>query len=163
MLGLQYTQPGGIRALTGKWKLKGPNQKEEASETIEGSGGKALTEAREGNTFTYGNSEHSISSVDDDNTITLTSAWGGPSGANAEVYVSGLKPDAVVSQGGMPDGSAGCAAGATGAAPGAAGVISCSAKPFYKSPYFIAFAVLAGLGITYFVIRRSRRGKKGRS
>ncbi len=92
--GLQYTQPGGIRALTGRWDLTGPGQSDEASDQITGSGGNAMAETRQGNTFTYGDSEHTVKEVPDDNTIVLTSPWGGPSGKGVEVYVSGQLPAA---------------------------------------------------------------------
>ena len=146
MLGLQYTQPGGIRALTGKWDLIGPSQKDEASDTVKGSGGKAKSEVKPGNTFTYGDSEHTISSVDDDNTFTLTSPWGGPTGKGVEVYISGLKPESEM----------------TPAEAKAAGVqlpgVASTLRPFYKSPIFIILMIGAGLALTYYLVRR----KKGR-
>lgn len=138
MLGLQYTQPGGIRALSGKWDLIGPGQKEaEASEAVTGTGGKAMSELKPGNTFTYGESEHTIASVDDDNSFSLTSPWGGPSGKGVEVYVSGIKPEAAMT-------------------PEEAAAASGAARPFYKSPLFI-IAVIAGLALTYYFIRRRKK------
>ncbi len=138
MLGLQYTQPGGIRALSGKWDLIGPGQKEDASEAVTGTGGKAISELKPGNTFTYGESEHTIASVDDDNSFSLTSPWGGPSGKGVEVYVSGIKPEAAMT----PEEAAAAAGGA--------------ARPFYKSPLFI-IAVIAGLALTFYFIRRRKK------
>lgn len=148
MLGLQYTQPGGIRALTGKWDVLGPGQADDASDTWTGNGGAALKEARVGNTVTYGESEHTISDVPDDNTIVLTSPWGGPSGKGVQVYLSGLLPQ---DAGGPPELDA--------AGKPKASLVSSSgaATPIWKNPIIIV-AILAVAGLaTYLILIRKKK------
>jgi hypothetical protein len=141
MLGLQYTQPGGIRTLSGKWNLTGKSRtgkEQDPSDQVTGTGGKALTELRAGNTFTAGNLEYAVASVESDNAFTITAPWGGPDEAGIEIYASGLKPDAAMT----PE-----------EAKAAGVVLSGAARPFYKSPLFIV-AVIAGLALTFYFIRR---------
>ncbi len=149
MLGLQYTQPGGIRTLTGKWDLVGPvnKDKDDASDTISGSGGNATKEARKGNTFTYGESEHDIKDVPDDNTIVLSSPWGGPSGKGVTVYVSGQLPQAV---GGPPE------LDAQGKPIPMVVSSSGAATPFYKNPIII-IAVLAVAGLAAYLLLTGKK------
>ena len=147
MLGLKYTQPGGIRALTGKWDLAGPGQTDEASDTITGSGGNAQSETVPGNTFTYGDSEHTVKDVPDDNTIILTSAWGGPSGKGAEVYVSGLKPDPAT---------------VAALAKSKGGGVTSGGAPIWKSPIFIASVLAVAVIVTVVVIRMRKKKKNAK-
>jgi len=136
MLGLQYTQAGGSRPIAGTWDILGPGRAEEASADITGTGGKAVTELRQGNTLNYGGAEHTVSSVNDDNSFSLTSPWGGPSGKGVTLNVSGKKPEI------KPD---------------AAALAASAPRPVWKNPVVIITVVGIALVLTYFLIRRKKR------
>jgi len=106
---------------------------------IIGSGTKFSSEVKPNDMISINDTKAKVARVDSDAKLTLWSNWTGDKTAGATMTIlKPLTPEQVIAK------------------KKAEGVLSAGARPFYKSPIFIVIVIAAGLGLTYYLIRRGR-------